>query len=78
MEVTIMDYTNKQYTLDDGNTYIVIEQVEFDNHTYLYIANTSDEDDTRFVEIKDKQFVKIDPVIFENDVWPLFLEKYNN
>ena len=73
-----MDYTNKQYTLDDGNTYIVIEQVEFDNHTYLYIANTSDEDDTRFVEIKDKQFVKIDPVIFENDVWPLFLEKFNN
>ena len=33
-----MDYTNKQYTLDDGNTYIVIEQVEFNNHSYLYIA----------------------------------------
>lgn len=72
-----MDYTDKQYTLDDGNTYIVIEQVEFDNHVYLYIANTKDEDDTRFVEIKNNQFIKIDPVIFDNDVWPLFLEKFN-
>jgi hypothetical protein len=78
MEVTIMDYTNKQYTLDDGNTYVVIEQVEFNNHSYLYIANTSDEEDTRFVEIKNNQFIKIDPIIFENDVWPLFLEKFRN
>ena len=56
-----MDYTNKKLILDDGKTYIVIEQVDFANHSYLYIANREDEDDTSFVEIKDDQILNINP-----------------
>ena len=72
-----MDYTNKEFTLDDGNTYVVIEQVDVYGHTYLYIANSANEEDTKYVEIKDNEIVDINPVIFDNDVLPLFLDKFD-
>lgn len=71
-----MDYTNKKLILDDGKTYIVIEQVDFANHSYLYIANREDEDDTSFVEIKDDQILNINPILFSMIIYPLFIKKF--
>ena len=72
-----MDYTNKQITLEDNSTYVVIEQVEFEGNTYLYIANELDEDDTKFVEIKDDEIKKIDEQLFKVEILPLFIDKFN-
>lgn len=73
-----MDYTNKQITLEDNNTYVVIEQVEYNNSIYLYIANELDEDDTKFVEIKDNEIKKIDEQLFKSEILPLFVDKFSN
>jgi hypothetical protein len=72
-----MDYTDKKFTLDDNNTYIVVEQVDFDNNTYLYIVNSMDEDDTKFVQIKDDEILDINPNLFNNKIFPLFVEKFS-
>ena len=72
-----MDYTNDKFTLDNGKTYLVIEQVDLDNKTYLYIANRDDEKETKFVEIKDDNLIDIDPILFEDKILPLFVEKFN-
>ena len=73
-----MDYINKSITMNDGRKYIVIEQVNNDNNVYLYLVNDSDESDTAFVEMKDNEAVQIDPTLFQNKIFPLFLEKFNN
>lgn len=73
-----MDYTNKQIALEDNNTYVVIEQVEYNNSIYLYIANELDEDDTKFVEIKDNEIKKIDEQLFKSEILPLFVDKFSN
>lgn len=72
-----MDYTDKKFTLDDNNTYIVVEQVDFENNTYLYIVNSMDEDDTKFVQIKDDEILDINPNLFNNKIFPLFVEKFS-
>lgn len=72
-----MDYSNDKFTLENGKTYLVIEQVDYDNKIYLYIANRDDEKDTKFVEIKDDNLLDIDPVLFEEKIFPLFVEKFN-
>lgn len=72
-----MDYTDKKFTLDDNNTYIVVEQVDFENNTYLYIVNSMDEDDTKFVQIKDDKILDINPNLFNNKIFPLFVEKFS-
>jgi len=71
-----MDYTNKKITLDDGSEQIVIEQVDFNRHTYLYIANLANEDDTRFVEIKDDMILNINPILFSAVIFPRFIKKF--
>lgn len=72
-----MDYTNKKITLEDGTTYIVIDQLEVSNKVYLYLVNSLDEDETRFVEIRDGNILEIDPELFSKEILPLFLEKIN-
>lgn len=71
-----MDYTNKKFTLDDGKTYLVIEQVDYDNHTYLYIANSDDDKDTKFIEVKDNSILPIDPELFESKIFSMFMDKF--
>ena len=73
-----MDYSDKSITMKDGREYIVIEQVNLDGNTYLYIVNDKDDNDTRYVEIKDNNILKIDPKLFEEKVFPLFMEKMSN
>ena len=72
-----MDYTNKKFTMDDGTVYIVIEQVDYGNHTYLYVANRADEDETKFVEIKDDLLMSINPFLFSEKILPLFIKKFS-
>ena len=68
-----MDYTNKKFTLEDGKNYLVIEQVNYEGSIYLYIANPDDENDTKFVEIKDERILPIDSILFEQKIFPLFI-----
>lgn len=71
-----MDYTNKKFTLDDGKTYLVIEQVNYEDHIYLYIANNNDENDTKFIEVKDDMLLPIDPELFESKIFSMFMDKF--
>jgi hypothetical protein len=71
-----MDYTNKTLTLNDGITYVVVEQVDYDDKTYLYIVNSEDEKDTSFIELNGGNLSTIDPVLFKNVIFPLFKEKF--
>ena len=72
-----MDYTNKKFTLEGGKTYLVVEQVNYEDGIYLYIMNKEDENDTRFVEVKDERLIPINPSLFETTLFPLFMEKFN-
>lgn len=71
-----MDYTDKIITLEDGKSYIVIDQLNIDEHIYLYMVEETNEDNSAFVEIKDGSISKIDSEIFDTKVFPMFLEKF--
>ena len=71
-----MNYTDKIITMDNGKKYIVIEQVNYDSKTYLYLVNRADEKDAMFVEISNGQILKINPELFEKTIFPLFVEKF--
>ena len=71
-----MDYTDKIITMDNGKKYIVIEQVNYDLKTYLYLVNRADEKDAMFVEISNGQILKINSELFEKTIVPLFVEKF--
>jgi hypothetical protein len=71
-----MDYKESKFTLEDGITYLVVEQVNYENGIYLYIANADNESDTKFVEIKDDRLIPIDPVLFDKVLFPLFMDKF--
>lgn len=70
-----MDYTDKKFTLDNGKIYIVIEQVDYNDKTYLYIVNREDEEDNKFVEIINDTLSSIDPDLFKDKLLPIFIEK---
>ena len=70
-----MDFSDKCITFN-GKDYIVIEQVDYDNHTYVYLMNDAQATDTMFAEIKDNKVLFIDPKIFEEKIFPMFLEKF--
>lgn len=70
-----MDYTNKKFVLEDNKTYIVIEQVDYEDNIYLYIVNKDDEDDSRFVQIKNDELLDIDPELLKDRIFPLFIDK---
>lgn len=71
-----MDYKESKFTLEDGITYLVVEQVNYENGIYLYVANADNESDTKFVEIKDDRLIPIDPVLFDKVLFPLFMDKF--
>lgn len=70
-----MNYTNKKFTMEDGKIYIVIEQVDYEDNIYLYIVNREDENDSRFVQIKNDELSDIDIELFKEKIFPLFVEK---
>lgn len=70
-----MDYINKKITLESNKDYLVVEQVNYDNNIYLFVVNPLNEDDTKFIEIKDNNLVPIDPNLFDQYIFPLFMDK---
>ena len=70
-----MDYNDKIITMDDNQKYMVIEQVNYENGTYLYLVNNKDERDAKFVKVEDDKIIQIDPKLFETKILPLFLDK---
>lgn len=70
-----MDYTDKVITLNSDEKYIVIEQVNYEGNTYLYLVNRHNDMDTMFAQISDGKILKIDSELFEKKILPLFMEK---
>ena len=72
-----MDYSDKSLTIN-GKNYIVIEQVDYDNHTYLFLLNDNDELDSMFCEVNGKDVLMIEPELFKNKIFPLFIKKFTD
>lgn len=62
-------------TLDDGNQYVVVSKVNYDNKNYYYLLNKDDlkdvkfcfEDNDELVEISDKDLIiKLLPLFVES------------
>ena len=70
-----MDYNDKCLTIN-GIEYIVIEQVNDNNHVYLYLVNDDKPSDTMFVEIKDNDVLTIESKLFQERIYPKFLDKF--
>ena len=70
-----MDFSNKCLTVN-GKNYIVIEQIDYKNHTYLYLLNDNDELDSMFCEVKGKEVLMIDPELFKDKIFPMFIKKF--
>ena len=68
----------EELSVNDGNTYIVIEQVDYDNHTYLFLLNDNDELDSMFCEVNGKDVLMIEPELFKNKIFPLFIKKFTD
>ena len=69
-----MKYDDKVIVMDNDKKYIVIEQVEYDEHIYLYLVNRENDKDSKFVEIRDNQVFNIEPELFKEKIFPLFNE----
>jgi hypothetical protein len=72
-----MNYNDKSLTIN-GKNYIVIEQVDYDNHTYLFLLNDNDELDSMFCEVNGKDVLMIEPELFKNKIFPLFIKKFTD
>lgn len=72
-----MDFSDKCLTIN-GKNYIVIEQVDYDNHTYLFLLNDNDELDSMFCEVNGKDVLMIEPELFKNKIFPLFIKKFTD
>ena len=73
-----MDYSDKVITFDNGNKYIVVEQVNYENGLYLYLLNKENNIDTMIVKADGDRILSINPELYESKILPLFLEKFNN
>lgn len=70
-----MNYDDKTITMSNGKKYLTIEQVNYKNKIYLYLVNSEDDSDSVFVEIENDKLSQIDPILFEKEILPLFLDK---
>ena len=71
-----MNYRDKVITLNNGNKYIVVEQVDYENGIYLYLSNRDDKLDNIVVKVNGDSILQIDPELYETKILPLFLEKF--
>ena len=71
-------YKDKKITLDDNKTYLVIEEVDYNGRVFLCLADSLDEENINFVEIKDNNAVYVDNDFFNKEILPLFKEKFEN
>lgn len=54
-----MEKDNIVFTLDDGNKYVLVEQVNIDNIEYLYLVDINNEQNALFVSKIDNKLKKI-------------------
>ena len=73
-----MDFTDKAFTMGDGTRLLVVEQVDYEDRTYLLVVNSNDEQDLRFVELCGEYLNEIDPLKFRTEIWPLFVKKFRS
>lgn len=73
-----MRYDDKVITMENGDKYIVIYQVDYESNTYLYLVNRDRNADTMFVQIKDNRVSDIDPKLFKEKIFPLFINELQN
>ena len=76
-----MNLKNNAYKLDNGKEYLVIEQVNYEEKTYVYLVNSSNENDTIFKEVildENIKFLPIEPELFKNKIYGLFIEKLSS
>ncbi len=75
-----MNLDDKVLTLDNNNEYMVIEHVEYEGKTYLYLENTLNQQDTLFRELVmtdgNIKLINIDPNLFDDKIFDLFKEKF--
>ena len=75
-----MDIENKILTVN-GQKYLVMETVEYNNKKYAYLINKNNELDAMFREVIVDNGLKlsnIDSDFFEKQIYPLFVEKFKN
>ncbi len=73
-----MDLNNKAITMKNGKEYLVIEQVNFEGNTYIYLVNEDDHKDAMFRKVvpgENIELEEIDSDLFEEEIYPLFAEK---
>lgn len=78
MMADTQNINNSVLVLADGKSYLPIETVEFEGCVYLYLVDKTDLLNTRFVEYMDNKVAEIDPDLFTEKIFPLFVEKFTN
>lgn len=76
-----MDLNGKKLILADGEEFIVIETVEYNNKNYVYMVNKNNGIDAMYGEVnpKDQLTIKsINTAFFKEHILPLFMEKFKN
>jgi len=73
-----MDLNNKAITMKNGKEYLVIEQVNFEGNTYVYLVNEDDYKDAMFRKVVPGENIELEEInsdLFEEEIYPLFAEK---
>ena len=76
-----MDYTDKTITLESGKSFIVIEQVNFENETYLYTAQRELEEELGVINPYDLEPIvtyKFIPTTQMNEIVTLYIFDVTN
>ena len=68
-----MRYNDKVITMENGDKYIVIYQIDYEGNTYLYLVNRDKNADTMFVQIRNNKVSYIEPKLFKEKIFPLFI-----
>ncbi len=62
-------------TLSDGNKYIVISKVYYDNNDYLYLVDVNENNNLKYCYIEDDSIVEITDEELNKKLLPLFFER---
>lgn len=74
-----MNLTDKKFIMDNGQEYLTIETLEYDGKSYAYIVNKANPIDSLYVQVIFDGQMKvqtIDPDLFKEKIYPLFLDKF--
>lgn len=69
-----MKYLNKKIIFNDKE-YLVIDEIVYENKSYVYVVNKFNEEDSKFIEINENCINEIDKDLFNNTLFPMFIEK---